>query len=198
MFFFKGILPLHMRKLGMDELHRLSVNEFRQSEKTPVIVVLDNIRSMHNVGSVFRTADAFLLQGIYLCGFTPQPPHRDIHKTALGATETVEWRYFSTTAEAVRSLKAEDVAVFAVEQTEGSVPLQEFSARHESQAMARVTGGRQPLAVVLGNEVEGVGAEALALCDGAIEIPQLGMKHSLNISVAAGIVLWELVRKIVL
>ena len=183
MFFFKGILPLPMRKLGMDELNRLSVNEFRQSEKTPVVVVLDNIRSMHNVGSVFRTADAFLLKGIYLCGFTPQPPHRDIHKTALGATETVDWQYFATTAEAVRALKADGVAVFAVEQTEGSVPLQEFSARHSG-----------PLAVVLGNEVDGVGEEALALCDGAIEIPQFGMKHSLNISIAAGIVLWELIR----
>ena len=174
-----------MRKLGMDELQRLSVNEFRQSEKTPVVVILDNIRSMHNVGSVFRTADAFLLQGVYLCGFTPRPPHRDIQKTALGATETVEWKYFPTTVEAVRSLKAEGVAVYAVEQTEGSVPLQEFAAGW-------------PMAVVLGNEVDGVGQEALALCDGAIEIPQLGMKHSLNISVAAGIVLWELVRKILL
>ena len=172
-----------MRKLGMDELHRLSVNEFRESEKTPVIVVLDNIRSMHNVGSVFRTADAFLVRGIYLCGYTPQPPHRDIHKTALGATETVEWRYFGTAAEAVRELKAGGIGVFAVEQTEGSVSLPEFSARHAG-----------PLAVVFGNEVEGVGEEALALCDGSIEIPQWGMKHSLNISIAAGIVLWELVR----
>ena len=171
-----------MRKLGMDELNRLSVNEFRQSEKTPIVVVLDNIRSMHNVGSVFRTADAFLVQGIYLCGFTPQPPHRDIHKTALGATETVAWKYFATTAAAVVALREAGYTVFAVEQTEGSVPLQEVCSRSA------------PLAVVFGNEVEGVGAEALAICDGAIEIPQWGMKHSLNISVAAGIVLWELVR----
>ncbi|WP_431214997.1 RNA methyltransferase [Puia sp. P3] len=167
----------------MDELNRKSVNEFRESEKTPVVVVLDNIRSMHNVGSVFRTADAFLLRGIYLCGYTPQPPHRDIHKTALGATETVDWRYFATTAEAVRSLKEDGYAVFAIEQTVGSVPLQEFSA-----------GFSGPLAVVLGNEVDGVGEEALGLCDGSVEIPQWGMKHSLNISIAAGIVLWELVR----
>jgi tRNA G18 (ribose-2'-O)-methylase SpoU len=167
----------------MDELNRKSVNEFRESEKTPVIVVMDNIRSMHNVGSVFRTADAFLLRGIYLCGYTPQPPHRDIHKTALGATETVDWRYFPTTAEAVRALKDEGYAVYAVEQTEGSVALQEFSAASAG-----------PLAVVFGNEVEGVGEEALALCDGSVEIPQWGMKHSLNISIAAGIVLWELVR----
>lgn len=172
-----------MRKLGMDELNRKSVNEFRQSEKTPVVVVLDNIRSMHNVGSVFRTADAFLLQGVYLCGYTPQPPHRDIHKTALGATETVDWKYFGTTAEALRALKEEGYAVFAVEQTAGSVPLQEFSSKHSG-----------PLAVVFGNEVAGVGEEALALCDGSVEIPQMGMKHSLNISIAAGIVLWELVR----
>src|SRR5579872_6967675 len=129
-----------MRKLGMDELHRLSVNEFRQSEKTPVMVVLDNIRSMHNVGSVFRTADAFLLQGIYLCGFTPRPPHRDIHKTALGATETVEWRYFATSAEAVRELRSAGYAVFAVEQTEGSVPLQEFSTPHLDPAVAGGAG----------------------------------------------------------
>lgn len=172
-----------MRKLGMDELNRKSVNAFRESEKTPVVVVLDNIRSMHNVGSVFRTADAFLIQGIYLCGYTPQPPHRDIHKTALGATETVDWRYFATTVEAVGTLKEEGFSVFAVEQTEGSVPLQEFSA-----------GLAGPVAVVFGNEVEGVGEEALALCDGSVEIPQWGMKHSLNISIAAGIVLWELVR----
>jgi len=179
-----GHLPLRMRKLGMDELNRKSVNEFRGSEKTPVIVVLDNIRSMHNVGSVFRTADAFLLQGILLCGYTPQPPHRDIHKTALGATETVDWQYFSTTVEAVRSLKEEGFAVFAVEQVVGSVLLQEFAGRHPG-----------PLAVVFGNEVSGVGEEVLALCDGSIEIPQWGMKHSLNISIAAGIVLWELVRE---
>src|ERR1700744_6489430 len=179
-----------MRKLGMDELHRLSVNEFRESEKIPIIVVLDNIRSMHNVGSVFRTADAFLVRGIYLCGFTPQPPHRDIHKTALGATETVEWQYFDSTAAAVRSLREAGYTVLAVEQTEGSVALQDVCRRFSG-----AEGGSKPLAVVFGNEVEGVGVEALAGCDGAVEIPQWGMKHSLNISVAAGIVLWELVRK---
>ncbi|HEY4108919.1 RNA methyltransferase [Puia sp.] len=172
-----------MRKLGMDELNRKSVNAFRESEKTPIVVVLDNIRSMHNVGSVFRTADAFLIQAIYLCGYTPQPPHRDIHKTALGATETVEWVYFGSAAEAVGELKSRGYAVFAVEQAEGSVSLPEFSGRFSG-----------PLAVVFGNEVSGVSEEALALCDGGIEIPQWGMKHSLNISIAAGIVLWELVR----
>jgi 23S rRNA (guanosine2251-2'-O)-methyltransferase len=172
-----------MRKLGMDELHRLSVNEFRESEKMPVIVVLDNIRSMHNVGSVFRTADAFLVRGIYLCGYTPQPPHRDIHKTALGATETVDWKYFGSAVEAVSALRDAGYGVFAVEQTVGSVALQVFCSLHAG-----------PLAVVFGNEVDGVSEAALALCDGAIEIPQWGMKHSLNISVAAGIVLWEVVR----
>jgi tRNA G18 (ribose-2'-O)-methylase SpoU len=168
----------------MDELNRKSVNEFRRSEKTPVVVVLDNIRSMHNVGSVFRTADAFLLQRILLCGYTPQPPHRDIHKTALGATETVDWAYFPDTAAAVRSLKADGYKIFAVEQVENSIPLQEFAAQ--------LSG---PLAVIFGNEVSGVGEEALKLCDGSVEIPQWGMKHSLNISIAAGIVLWELVRE---
>lgn len=171
----------------MDELNRKSVPEFRQSEKTPVVVVLDNIRSMHNVGSVFRTADAFLVQGILLCGYTPQPPHRDIHKTALGATETVDWKYFSSTTDALRSLKEEGFAIFAIEQVENSIPLQEFTAFIAKQS--------RPLAVVFGNEVSGVGEEVLPLCDGSIEIPQWGMKHSLNISVAAGIVLWELVRE---
>jgi 23S rRNA (guanosine2251-2'-O)-methyltransferase len=170
-----------MRKLGMDELNRKSVNEFRESEKTPVVVVLDNIRSMHNVGSVFRSADAFLIQAIFLCGYTPRPPHRDIHKTALGATETVAWEYFPTAVLALSSLKEKGYAVFAVEQVENSLPLPQFAAQHSG-----------PLAVVFGNEVEGVGEEALALCDGSVEIPQWGMKHSLNISVAAGIVLWEL------
>src|SRR5579871_162578 len=134
-----------MRKLGMDELNRKSVNAFRESEKTPIIVILDNIRSMHNVGSVFRTADAFLIQAIYLCGYTPQPPHRDIHKTALGATETVEWKYFASAVEAVEELRTAGFGVYAVEQTEGSVSLPGFSAAHPG-----------PLGVVFGNEVSGV------------------------------------------
>lgn len=166
----------------MDELNRKSVEAFRESEKIPIIVVLDNIRSMHNVGSVFRTADAFLLQGIYLCGYTPRPPHRDIHKTALGATETVTWKYFGATMEAVQELRAAGYRLWAVEQVENSVPLNGFNANQPA-----------PLAVVFGNEVSGVDAEVIKACDGCIEIPQLGMKHSLNISVAAGIVLWELV-----
>jgi tRNA G18 (ribose-2'-O)-methylase SpoU len=172
-----------MRKLSMEELNRKTVDEFRGAEKMPIVVVLDNIRSMHNVGSIFRTTDAFLLQGLYLCGFTPQPPHRDIHKTALGATDTVAWDYFSTTLEAIIALKLGGYKVYAIEQAEGSVAL---------NAVSELTAGK--LAVVFGNEVSGVDGEVLKLCDGCIEIPQLGMKHSLNVSVAAGIVLWELVR----
>lgn len=179
-----GDLPLYMRKLGMDELGRKSVNDFRLSKKTPVVVVLDNIRSMHNVGSVFRTADAFLIQGIYLCGYTPQPPHRDIHKTALGATETVAWRHFAAATDAIRKLKEEGYTVLAVEQTEGSMKLTE---------LGKLVPG--PLAVVFGNEVSGVDNAALGLCDSSVEIPQWGMKHSLNVSIAVGIVLWELVRE---
>lgn len=178
-----GELPLSMRKLGMDELGRKSVSDFRQSEKMPVVVVLDNIRSMHNVGSVFRTGDAFLIRGIYLCGYTPQPPHRDIHKTALGATETVEWRAFEATSDAIRSLKEDGYSVLAVEQTSASMRLDELGG---------VLAG--PVALIFGNEVTGVDPAALALCDGSVEIPQWGMKHSLNVSIAAGIVLWELAR----
>jgi len=167
----------------MDELGRKSVEEFKQAAKNRIIVVLDNIRSMHNVGSVFRTSDAFLIEGICLCGYTPQPPHRDIHKTALGATETVDWMYFETTEDAVEQLKQRGFTVYAVEQAEGSISLENFSEPTE------------PIAVIFGNEVDGVNADLLPLCNGCIEIPQLGTKHSLNISVAAGIVLWKLVEQ---
>lgn len=173
-----------MRKLSMDELGRKSVSDFKEAEKHKLMLVLDNIRSMHNVGSVFRSADAFLVEGICLCGYTPQPPHRDIHKTALGATETVDWMYFSTTSEAVQQLKEKGYKVFALEQAEGSISLEQFNAQEHL-----------PAALVLGNEVEGVDAEVLKYCDGCIEIPQFGMKHSLNVSVATGIVLWEAVRR---
>ena len=168
----------------MEELNRKTVEDFRNSAKSPIVVVLDNIRSMHNVGSVFRTADAFLISAIYLCGYSPRPPHRDIEKTALGATETVAWKYFPSTKEAVEMLKEDGFHIYAIEQAEGSKSLQE--------AGDLVTG---KLAVIFGNEVEGVSNDVLAHCDGAIEIPQWGMKHSLNISVSAGIVLWELVRQ---
>jgi len=166
----------------MDELGRMSVDEFKQADKSKVVVVLDNVRSMHNVGSVFRTADAFLIQSVYLCGYTPKPPHRDIQKTALGATETVEWHYVSNTMEAVRLLKEKGYKIFAVEQAEGSVSLEKFNPEDN-------------IAVIFGNEVEGVDVEVLKHCDACIEIPQFGTKHSLNISVAAGIVLWDITRK---
>ena len=164
----------------MEELGRMSVAEFKQAKKNPIVVVLDNIRSMHNVGSVFRTADAFLIEAICLCGYTPQPPHRDIQKTALGATETVNWLYYTHTTDAIKALKEFGYTILAVEQTAGSISLEQFEDSDTK------------LAVVLGNEVEGVDADVLALCDGCLEIPQMGMKHSLNISVAAGIVLWKL------
>lgn len=171
-----------MRKLSMDELGRMSVADFKEAPKKPIVVVMDQIRSMHNVGSVFRTADAFLINGICLCGFTPQPPHRDIHKTALGATDSVDWVYYEQTIEAVNALKEQGYKVYAIEQTEGSIPLNQF--KNDDQAIA----------FVFGNEVDGVDQSVIDLCDGVIEIPQWGMKHSLNISVAAAVVLWEFVR----
>lgn len=169
-----------MRKLSMDELQRKSIDDFKNAEKQKIVVVLDNIRSMHNVGSVFRTSDAFLIEAICLCGFTPQPPHRDINKTALGATETVDWIYYDTTVAAVNDLKERGYKIYAIEQVENSISLEKFTCK-------------EPTAVIMGNEVDGVDNEVLKLVDGSIEIPQLGMKHSLNISVAAGIVLWQLV-----
>jgi tRNA G18 (ribose-2'-O)-methylase SpoU len=176
-----------MRKLAMDELGRKSVADFKMANKKPIVVVMDNIRSMHNVGSVFRTSDGFLIDGICLCGFTPQPPHRDIHKTALGSTETVDWVYYENTVNAVNELKAKGFKVYAIEQTEGSISLENFKQLNPEAST-------HPMAFVFGNEVDGVDQEVIALCDGVIEIPQWGMKHSLNISVAAAIVLWEFVR----
>jgi tRNA G18 (ribose-2'-O)-methylase SpoU len=176
-----------MRKLTMDELGRKSVADFKLANKKPIVVVMDNIRSMHNVGSVFRTADAFLISGICLCGFTPQPPHRDIHKTALGATESVDWLHYEQTSEAVIALKEQGYKVYAIEQTEGSISLENLNDFLHKQASSSV-------AFVFGNEVDGVSDQVLAICDGAVEIPQYGMKHSLNISIAAAIVLWEMVR----
>ena len=173
----------------MDELNRKTVEEFKRSDKNPVAVVLDNVRSMHNVGSVFRTSDAFLIASICLCGYTPRPPHRDIHKTALGATETVHWTYYSSATEAVYALKKQGYAVWAVEQAEGSMTLGRIN-----WATLTNSGAVQRIAVVFGNEVGGVDAAVLKLCDGCIEIPQSGTKHSLNIAVATGIVLWELVK----
>ncbi len=167
----------------MEELGRKSVEEFRQSEKTPVIVVLENIRSAYNVGSVFRTSDAFLVEAIYLVGYTSQPPHKEIKKTALGAEESVLWKHFATSAGAITDLRENGYNVYAVEQAEGSFKLNAIGFDREEK-----------LAVIFGNEKAGVEQSTILLCDGCIEIPQLGMKHSLNIATAAGVVLWELVR----
>ncbi|HEV3222400.1 MAG TPA: RNA methyltransferase [Puia sp.] len=175
-----------MRKLLMDELPRKNKAEFQQADKLPVVLLLENIRSMHNVGSVFRTADAFLVEAIYLCGYTPRPPHRDIHKTALGATETVEWKYFDHAPVAVKFLKKEGYRIVGVEQVAGSVNLLDFRLPVDEKVV-----------LIFGNEVDGVSEEVLEYCDACIEIPQFGMKHSLNVSVAAGMVLWELVRSVV-
>lgn len=169
----------NMRKLRTDELNRLSKEEFDRAEKTPIIIVLDNIRSLSNVGAFFRTADAFRIGELFLCGITACPPHREIHKTALGADETVKWRHFATTEAACQALQAEGYKIYAVEQVEGSVALQDF--KFEPQT-----------AYILGNEVEGVSEEALPYCDGAVELPQEGTKHSINVSVCAGIVMWKI------
>ncbi len=168
----------------MDELNRKSVEEFKQSDKTPVIAVLENIRSAYNVGSVFRTADAFLLEAVYIIGYTAIPPHKEIKKTALGAEESVTWQHFPNSASAIEALKKMGYKVFAVEQAVDSLKLQEISFTPEEK-----------IAVIFGNEVTGVEQQTILQCDSCIEIPQLGMKHSLNIATAAGVVLWELVRK---
>lgn len=173
-----------MRKLSMEELGRKSVEEVRQADKTPVIVVLENIRSAYNVGSIFRTADAFLIKAVYIIGYSAKPPHKEIKKTALGAEESVSWKYFKTSAEAIDELKQEGYKIFAIEQTEGSLKLQQVNFRPEEK-----------VAAVFGNEVTGVEQSTILLCEGCIEIPQSGMKHSLNIATAAGVLLWELVRR---
>ena len=167
----------------MEELERLSVQDAKDAGKHPIIVILDDIRSMHNVGSVFRTADAFAAHAIYLCGYTPTPPHRDIHKTALGATDTVPWQHFPTTIEAVEHARQQGYKIYAIEQA------------HNSTSLHQLEWKGQPLALVLGNEVTGVNDEVLKLADGVLEIPQWGAKHSLNISVTAGVVLWEIARQ---
>ncbi len=173
-----------MRKLTLKELNRISVEAFRQKEKIPVIIVLDNVRSGLNVGSAFRTADAFALAGIYLCGITAQPPHREILKTAIGATEAVHWKYFDKTEEAVVALKEEGFRIVAIEQAEGSTMLQDFEVAPQEK-----------LALVFGNEVKGVGEPTMALADTCLEIPQFGTKHSLNVSVSLGIVVWEIFKQ---
>lgn len=169
------------KKLQNDELNRISADEMKLAEKIPVTVVLDNIRSLNNIGSVFRTADAFLMEQIYLCGITATPPHRDIQKTALGATETVNWNHFNSTLEAIEQLKQQGYKIAAVEQTENSTFLNNFKVNRNEK-----------WALVFGNEVSGVDQDVINHCDVVIEIPQFGSKHSLNISVSVGVVLWEL------
>ena len=173
-----------MRKLANAELERLDKEGFKEAAKTPLILVLDDIRSLHNIGSVFRTADAFLVEKIYLCGITAVPPNKEIHKTALGATETVAWEYAKDVLEVVDRLHQEQVVVYSIEQTENSIMLNDFKI-----------DATKKYALIFGNEVKGVAQEAINKSDGVIEIPQLGTKHSLNISVSAGIVVWDLFQK---
>ena len=173
-----------MRKLENKELERKSIADFKEAEKTPIIIILDDIRSLHNIGSVFRTSDAFLIEKIYLCGITAIPPNKEIHKTALGATETVVWEYQENVLAVIEKLKNEMIAVYAIEQVENATFLQNFKVEKEKK-----------YALVFGNEVYGVNQKAIEICDGTIEIPQLGTKHSLNISVSAGIVVWDLFQK---
>lgn len=169
-----------MRKLKLEELGRISIEEFKEVEKIPVVVVLDNIRSMHNIGSVFRTSDAFRIQKVYLCGITARPPHKDIRKTALGATESIEWEYVEDAIDLIPRLKNENYSILSIEQTESSTSLSDYEIKSD-----------RAYAVVFGNEVDGVQQEVIDQSDLCIEVPQEGTKHSLNVSVCAGIVLWE-------
>ena len=174
-----------MRKIPNSELNRLSIEDFKKADKLPVIIVLDNIRSQHNIGSVFRTSDAFRMEKIFLCGITATPPNREIHKTALGATESVEWKYFDSTIDAVDHLRKEGYKIFAIEQVENSINLEDFNLNLQDNKVA----------LVFGNEIDGVSEEVMPHIDGSIEIPQFGTKHSLNIAVSAGIVIWEIAKK---
>jgi 23S rRNA (guanosine2251-2'-O)-methyltransferase len=170
-----------MQKLSMAELSRKTIEEYKQAEKNRLVVVIDNVRSVYNVGSVFRTADAFLVEAIIICGYSPTPEHKQMSKTALGATESVDWYQEASAVKVVEELKQQGYTVFAVEQAQGSISLEKMNAQEYPK-----------IAVVFGNEVEGVQTEVLQVCNGCIEIPQLGMKHSLNIATAAGVVLWKL------
>jgi tRNA G18 (ribose-2'-O)-methylase SpoU len=208
-----------LRKKNLPELNRLTIEEFKATPKIPLVVVLDNIRSQHNVGAVFRTSDAFLVEKIYLCGITATPPNREIHKAALGATESVNWEYFEKTIDAINHLKNQNFSIFALEQTQNSISLLDFSTdgsfRLRSTTETRRLSGSETrrlsgveasvqktagadlqsvpkFAIILGNEVDGISEDVLPLIDGALEIPQFGTKHSLNVSVSAGIAIWEL------
>ena len=174
---------MNKTKLSMEELHRISVEEFKHSKKTPIIVVLDNVRSMNNIGSIFRTCDAFRIEKLCLCGITATPPNREINKTALGATESVDWQYYESTLECVKALKEKGYKIFSIEQAQNSTMLQNFPKEDS------------PFAIVLGNEVEGVEQNIVDISDNVIEIPQFGTKHSFNVSVTCGIVLWDFVKK---
>jgi tRNA G18 (ribose-2'-O)-methylase SpoU len=176
-----------MKKRSMSDLNRISPEEFKSSVKLPVILVLDDVRSAYNVGSIFRTADAFRVEGIYICGISARPPHKDISKTALGATESVDWKYFNTAIEAVSSLQENGFSVFAVEQADESISLEDFSPEKGTK-----------IAVIFGHEVFGVKDELLSECDGCIEIPQFGTKHSFNVAITAGIILWDFSRKLMI
>jgi len=173
-----------MRKLQNIELNRISAADFKEADKLPVIIVLDNIRSQHNIGSVFRTSDAFKMEGIHLCGITAIPPNREMHKTALGATDTVAWSYYETTLASIEYLKHHDYLIFAVEQADNSISLEDFTINTDKK-----------IALIFGNEVDGVSDDVMQKADGCIEIPQFGTKHSLNISVSAGIVIWEIAKQ---
>ena len=175
-----------LRKLKVTEMNRLTVEEFKEAKKIPLVVVLDDVRSLHNIGAVFRTSDAFLVDCIYLCGITATPPHPEMHKTALGAEYTVDWKYFQHTEDVVNELHTMGYTLFAIEQCEGSILLDKLVLEPDKK-----------YAVVLGNEVKGVKQEVVNLCDGCIEIPQFGTKHSLNVSVTAGIIIWEFACKLI-
>ncbi len=173
------------RKLKNEELERLEISEFKEAEKSPILIILDNIRSLNNIGSVFRTSDAFLIEKIYLCGITAQPPHNDIRKTALGSTETVDWEYYDDTIDIVKKLKAEGVKICSIEQAENATMLNDFKPQPKTK-----------YAFVFGNEVKGVAQDVVNASDEVIEIPQYGTKHSLNISVSCGVVIWDVFSKI--
>lgn len=174
-----------MRKLKNSELDRLDINAFKQAKKSPIIIVLDNIRSLNNIGSVFRTSDAFLIEKIYLCGITAQPPHNDIRKTALGSTESVDWEYFESTLDAIGKLKSTGVKICAIEQAENATMLNDFKPQPDTK-----------YALIFGNEVKGVQQDVVDTSDIILEIPQYGTKHSLNISVSAGVVIWDVFSKL--